>query len=52
MAFMEGFLSENLWCLNMLGYLPFYPRHLVDHQTLSSISKESVVGWVMGTSTR
>jgi hypothetical protein len=28
----------------MLGRLPSYPRHLVDHQTLLSISKETVGG--------
>jgi hypothetical protein len=45
MAFMEGVPSEEPVALKyMLGYFPFYPRHLVGHQTLLRISKETVGG--------
>lgn len=52
MAFMEGFSSEKLVVLeHMRGHIPFHPRHLVDHQTLLSIPKETFVKRVTRTST-
>jgi hypothetical protein len=43
MALIERFPGEKpVVPESMLGHLPFYPRHLVDHQTLLGISKEAV----------